>query len=262
MNFFYFFVFSYNSSQIYTILSIINAIDSFDEIQRIQYTRIYNSIFNERSLQYRMKNFWKRFKDGFTLKRILWISIGAAICSFGIYNIHQQTGITEGGVLGMMLLANHWLGISPSIITPVLDISCYLLALKYLGKRFIKISILSTLSVSLFFKIWELFPPVIPDLTPYPLACALLGGAFVGIGVGLIVRQGGSSGGDDALALTISKVTHCRLSKAYLFTDFAVLGLSLTYIPFERIAFSVITVMVSSILIDFIQNTKLQIRCT
>lgn len=163
-----------------------------------------------------MKTIWERFTDGFTLKKITWIVLGAAICSFGIYNIHQQTGITEGGVLGMMLLINHWFGISPSVITPILDISCYLLAFKYLGGRFIKISIISTLSVSLFFEIWELFPPVIPDLTPYPLACALLGGIFVGIGVGLIVRQGGSSGGDDALALTISKVTRWRLSRSIL----------------------------------------------
>ena len=53
------------------------------------------------------------------------------------------------------------------------------------------------------------------------------------VGVGIIVRQGGSSGGDDALALTISHLTHRRLSLAYLFTDLTVLTLSLTYIPFS-----------------------------
>ena len=74
--------------------------------------------------------------------------------------------------------------------------------------------------------------------------------------MGLIIRQGGSSGGDDALALTISHVTHWRLSRSYLFTDLVVLGLSLTYIPFLRIIFSVITVTVSSLLIDCIQGLK------
>lgn len=182
--------------------------------------------------------------------------IGAAICSFGIHNIHQQTGITEGGVIGMMLLIEHWLGISPAVITAVLDVSCYLLAFKYLGSRFIKISVISTLSVSLFYEFWEMFPPMLPDLSAYPLLAAVSGGVFVGIGVGMIVRQGGSSGGDDALALTISRLTHWRLSRAYLFTDFLVLGLSLTYIPFSRIVFSVITVTISSFLIDRIQNLK------
>ena len=154
----------------------------------------------------------------------------------------------------MMLLVERWLGISPSAITSVLDISCYLLAFKYLGGQFIKISMISTLSVSLFYKFWELFPPMLPDLSEYPLAAAIGGGLFVGIGVGIIVRQGGSSGGDDALALTISRVTHWRLSRSYLFTDLVVLGLSLTYIPVFRIAFSLITVTISSFLIDLVQN--------
>ena len=195
--------------------------------------------------------------EGLSYKKIALIMVGAMICSFGIHNIHQQTGITEGGVIGLMLLAEHWLGVSPAYITPVLDISCYILAFKYLGGRFIKTSVISTVSVSLFYKVWELFPPMLPNLLPYPLLAALCGGAFVGIGVGIIVRQGGSSGGDDALALTISRVTPWRLSRCYLFTDFVVLGFSLTYIPFSKIVFSIITVTISSYLIDRVQSFKL-----
>ena len=206
-----------------------------------------------------MKTNWlltirKKLTEGLTWKKIFLIILGAGICTFGIHNIHQRTGITEGGVIGMMLLVERWLGISPSAITSVLDISCYLLAFKYLGGQFIKISMISTLSVSLFYKFWELFPPMLPDLSEYPLAAAVAGGLFVGIGVGIIVRQGGSSGGDDALALTISRVTRWRLSRSYLFTDLVVLGLSLTYIPVFRIAFSLITVTISSFLIDLVQN--------
>ena len=154
-----------------------------------------------------MKTNWlvtmrNKITEGLTWKKIFLIILGAGICTFGIHNIHQRTGITEGGVIGMMLLVERWLGISPSAITSVLDISCYLLAFKYLGGQFIKISMISTLSVSLFYKFWEFFPPMLPDLSEYPLAAAVAGGLFVGIGVGIIVRQGGSSGGDDALALT------------------------------------------------------------
>lgn len=197
-----------------------------------------------------------KLTEGINRKMILWIVVGAAICTFGIHNIHQQTGITEGGVIGMMLLVNHWFGISSSVITPILDIACYLLAFKFLGFGFIRISFLSTMSVSFFYKLWELFPPLLPDLSAHPLAAAVLGGIFVGVGGGLIVRQGGSSGGDDALALTISRVTRWRLSVSYLFTDLLVLGLSLSYIPIRRIAFSVVTVMLSSFLIDRIQTFR------
>ncbi len=196
----------------------------------------------------------RKLTAGLTLRNCAGILLGAAICTFGIHNIHQQTGITEGGVIGMMLLLEHWLGFSPALLTPVLDISCYLLAFRYLGKRFIRTSVLSTLCVSLFYKLWECFPPMLPDLSAHPLLAALLGGTFVGLGVGLIVRQGGSSGGDDALALVIARISGWRLSRAYMFTDFVVLGLSLTYLPVGRIVFSLITVTVSSWLIDRVQQ--------
>ena len=49
-------------------------------------------------------------------------------------------------------------------------------------------------------------------------------------------------------------MTHWRLSAAYLFTDLTVLTLSLTYIPVKRIFFSLITVTLSSFLIDQVQN--------
>ena len=196
----------------------------------------------------------RRLLAGITLRRVGLIALGAMIATFGIHNIHQQTGITEGGVIGLMLFVEHWLGVSPAFITPVLDLTCYLLAFKYLGGRFIKISALSTLSVSLFYKLWEQFPPMLPDLSGHPLAAAVLGALFVGIGVGIIVRQGGSSGGDDALALTISRVTRWRLARCYLFTDLVVLLLSLSYIPVRRIAFSLVTVTLSSWLIDRVQD--------
>ena len=197
-----------------------------------------------------------RLLDGLTWKKFFFIVLGAAVCSFGIHNIHQRTAITEGGVIGMMLLIDRWLDLPPALITPVLDITCYALAFKYLGGRFIKISIISTLSVSLFYDFWEMFPPMLPDLSDYPLIAALAGGMFVGAGVGLIVRQGGSSGGDDALALTISKVTGVKISSAYLFTDVTVLVLSLSYIPVMRIIYSLITVTISSNVIDFIKNIR------
>lgn len=135
----------------------------------------------------------EKLTEGITPGMIFWIAVGAGIATFGIHNIHEQTGITEGGVIGMMLLLHHWFHIPSGWSTPVLDISCYLLAFRFLGGHFIKVSILSTFCVSMFYNLWDLFPYMLPDLSAYPLAAALLGGVFVGIGVGLIVRQGGSA---------------------------------------------------------------------
>ena len=43
------------------------------------------------------------------------IVLGSAILAFGLYNVHSISGVTEGGVLGLTLLLEHWFGISPSI---------------------------------------------------------------------------------------------------------------------------------------------------
>ena len=79
---------------------------------------------------------------------------GTAICSFGIYNVHDQSGITEGGALGLILLLNHWFGLPSSIATPIIDIICYALAFRALGRHFLEISAFSTLSMAMFFRIW------------------------------------------------------------------------------------------------------------
>ena len=205
-------------------------------------------------LKFRMAAVGRWLRDGLTVRKIMVIVLGAMICSFGIYNIHQRTDVTEGGILGLMLFFEHWLGFSPAYITPVLDLACYGLAFRFLGAGFIKISAISTFFVYLFFKFWEQFPPMLTDLSGHPLIAALLGAVFVGVGVGLIVRQGGSAGGDDALALTISHVFKWRLSVSYLFTDLTVLALSLTYIPITRILYSLISVTISSWLVDWVQN--------
>ena len=177
------------------------------------------------------------------------IVLGACILSFGLYNIHERTGVTEGGVLGMTLLLQHWFGLSPAITSPVMDIACYLLAWHFLGNAFAKYAVAASLAFAASHALWEQFPPLLPDLSTFPMAAAILGALFVGLGVGLVVRIGGACGGDDALALTIAHVSRWPISRCYLFTDLAVLLLSLTYIPFARIVYSLVTVTISSVLI-------------
>ena len=182
------------------------------------------------------------------------IVLGACILSFGLYNIHERTGVTEGGVLGMTLLLQHWFGLSPAITSPVMDIACYLLAWHFLGNAFAKYAVAASLAFAASHALWEQFPPLLPDLSTFPMAAAILGALFVGLGVGLVVRIGGACGGDDAMALTIAHVSRWPISRCYLFTDLAVLLLSLTYIPFARIVYSLVTVTISSVVIGRVQR--------
>ena len=188
----------------------------------------------------------RRALGRFTAKRIAMILLGAAILSFGIHNIHQRTAITEGGIIGLVLLINHWLGVPASVASPLLDAASYALAFKFLGWDFLLSAGVASVSLAGFYRIWECLPPMLPDLTPWPLAAALLGGVF-----GAVSFYDAITG---ASALVIHKLTGWRLSRAYLFTDLTVLFASLSYIPFRRIAFSLVTVTVSSLLIDFIKE--------
>ena len=51
--------------------------------------------------------------------------LGAAVLSFGLFNVHSQSKITEGGILGLTLFLHHWTGISPGIFSFLLDMTCY-----------------------------------------------------------------------------------------------------------------------------------------
>lgn len=112
----------------------------------------------------------KRALGRFTPGRIAIIMLGAAILSFGIHNIHQRTAITEGGIIGLVLLINHWLGVPASIASPLLDAASYALAFKFLGWDFLLSAGIASVSLAGFYRLWECLPPMLPDLTPYPLA--------------------------------------------------------------------------------------------
>lgn len=194
----------------------------------------------------------RRERLGVLIKYLI-IVAGACVLSFGLYNIHERTGVTEGGVLGMGLLLQHWLGLSPAVTNPIMDVLCYLLAFRLLGKSFAKYALAASAAFAASHLLWEQFPPLLPDLTASPLLAAVVGALFVGLGVGLVVRVGGACGGDDALALGLSHVSKWPIARCYLISDLAVLALSLTYIPFQRIFFSLVTVTLSSFLIGRIQ---------
>ena len=63
--------------------------------------------------------------------------LGSCILAFGLYHVHSLSGVTEGGVLGMTLLLEHWFHISPAASALVMNCLCYALGLKLLGGSFI-----------------------------------------------------------------------------------------------------------------------------
>lgn len=180
--------------------------------------------------------------------------LSAAFLAFGMYNVHSISGITEGGVLGAVLLIQHWLHISPALSSLVLNGLCYLLGWRTFGKSFLVYSAVSSLGYSLCYFICEQFPPIYPQIAQMPLAAAVAGSIFVGVGCGICVRIGAAPSGDDALSMSLSKLTGVPIQWVYLISDLVVLGLSLTYIPLRKIAYSLLTVLLSGQIIGLFQK--------
>lgn len=183
--------------------------------------------------------------------------LSSAFQAFGMYNIHAVADITEGGVLGLTLLLEHWFSLSPALSGAVLNIACYLLGWRMLGKNFIGYSAIAAAGFSVGYGICEQFPPLWPQIAHMPAVAALAGALFIGIGAGLCVRSGGATCGDDALAMSLSHGMRIPIQHIYLISDLTVLVLSLSYIPLKKIAWSLLTVILSGQIIGWIQKKRL-----
>lgn len=200
-----------------------------------------------------MRSIWKEIK----LSSVLLLLAGSALLAFGIYNVHSISNVTEGGILGLTLLLEHWFGISPSFSGFLLTALCYFLGWKILGKRFLVFSFISAIGFSVFYGIFEQSDPLFPQIGDMPFLAAVVGALFVGISVGICVRVGGAPTGDDALAMSLSSVFPVDIQWIYLASDLVVLFISLSYIPLNKILYSLLTVLLSGQIIGMIQKIKL-----
>ena len=190
------------------------------------------------------------------MKKITTALIGSAVLAFGLHQVHEVADITEGGVLGMTLFLKHWFGISPSISSFLMNGAAYLYGMKILGKTFVLSSFSAAGGFSVFYALFEELPVFWPWLSEAPLAAAVMGAVFVGVGSGLCVRAGGAPSGDDAFAMALSSKKNIRITWVYLLSDLSVLCLSLSFIPVKRILYSLVTVILSGQIIGWMNPQK------
>ncbi len=200
------------------------------------------------------------FKD-ISLKHCLITVLASSLLALGLYNVHAQADITEGGILGLALFFEQVLRVSPAVTTTAMNVLCYLFGFRVLGRKFIIYSAVSTAGFSLAYAVFEQFPPFFPEIAAYPLLAAVLGALFVGVGCGICVRLGGAPSGDDALAMALSHKLRVKIAWVYLVSDLTVLSLSLAYIPLCRILYSLLTVVLSGQFIGYIERMGKKKRC-
>ena len=190
---------------------------------------------------------------------LLLLMLGCAIQAFGLYHVHSFSRVTESGVLGATLLLQHHFRISPSVTSFVINALCYLFGWRMLGRRFLVYSLISCAGFSLFYALFEGIGYVLPSalyqcLQDFPWTAAVVGAIFIGVGAGLCVRVGGAPSGDDALAMSLSHVTGLGIQWIYLASDLLVLGLSVTYLSWERLFWSLLSVVLSGQIIGWVQK--------
>ena len=83
------------------------------------------------------------------------VILGSTILSFGLFNIHSFSGVTEGGGLGLTLLLDHWFHLSPAITGFIFNMLCYAAGWKILGREFIFYSIVASVGFSASYSLFE-----------------------------------------------------------------------------------------------------------
>lgn len=189
-----------------------------------------------------------------TLKNLLLNALGGAILGFGLMEVHSIAHVTEGGALGLTLLMDIWFGFSPAWTSIILNIAFYTFGIKMFGVPFVVYSLVSAGAFSGAYAVCELFPPIYPEIANLPFLAAIIGAIFVGVGVGVCVKAGGAPTGDDALAMSLSKLSKIDIQWMYMITDLLVLALSLTCIPVKNVLCSLVTVTLSGQIIGLIQK--------
>lgn len=182
-----------------------------------------------------------------SVKDVALMVIGNLTMAFTMCNIHIPAKITEGGVLGSIVLLNKLFGMDPSILSVLLDFSLYFFGILLLERGFLKKAVFSTLMYAASLKLFNFFGPFLPSLESAPYLAAIIGGLLLGSGCGLVVTRGGAAGGDDCFAMILERKSRLSLSGAYFISDAVVLGLSfLVYLPAQNLMWSLLTTMISS----------------
>jgi len=183
------------------------------------------------------------------LLRFLVLIIAALIYSVGIGVFLDPNDIAPGGITGISILLNRLINIETGTILFILNIPILILGIYKFGVRFIATTAFMILMVSSFTNVLALYPLT---LTSDRLLASLLGGAMVAIGVGVAFRLNTTTGGIDIIIKVLRKrYRHIKTGSLYFIFDFFIVLLSwLVFGNLEAAAYAMISVVVSSYIMD------------
>ena len=180
--------------------------------------------------------------------------LGAAIFSFGFVHFNMQNELGEGGFSGITLILYFTLNWDPALLNLILNIPMFILGWKLLGPKSFIYTIVGTLSVSVFLKLFQHYE-IQMDLQDDKLLVALFAGVFVGIGLGIVFRFGGTTGGVDIIARLANKFLGWGMGKTmFMFDTFVILFSWATFLDAHSMMYTLVAVYVGGRVIDFVQE--------
>lgn len=180
--------------------------------------------------------------------RILLIVLGAALYSIGLEIFLVPNNVIDGGVMGIAIIASFLSRLPLGIFTFLLNAPFFFIGYKQIGKRF---TLTTLFAVSLVSVGVTLLRPV-PGLTKEPLLACVFGGVIVGVGVGLIIRNGGSLDGSEIVAVILDKKVGFSIGEIVMFFNLFILSGAGFVFGWDRAMYSLIAYFIAFKAIDVV----------
>lgn len=182
------------------------------------------------------------------------VLIGVSLVAAALQLLLVKNYIIDGGIVGISILLAHITDYKVGFYIFLLNTPFLLLGLLYLGKRFLIISLGALLFLSLELYMLEPFPV----LTKNPILVIFLGGICLGMGVGMIIRFGGSLDGTEILAIMLSQRTPFSIGQYVLFFNFFIFFSSIFVFGLLEAVYSLATFCIACKTIDLsLKNIRL-----
>lgn len=155
---------------------------------------------------------------------IVMIVAGIALNAFAVEAFCLPYNILVGGATGIGRLFNYFTGMPVSMGVMCINVILLLLAFIFMGKRYAASIVLGTFLYPIFMAFFDGFPQI-KNMVEDPMMAALCGGGLMGIGIGLVIRNGGSLGGSDVIPLILQRKARLPFAPVMYGLDVVVLVL-------------------------------------
>lgn len=180
------------------------------------------------------------------LKRYIFLFIGSILAAVGLEIFLIPNNIIDGGVVGISIIISYLTNIPLSVFVVVLNIPFLFLGYKQIGKTFVFTSLFAIVSFSLWLTV---FNPI-PGLTDDVLLATVFGGIILGVGVGMIIRYGGSLDGTEMVAIIVNKGTSFSVGEMVMFFNIFILSSAALVFGWDRAMYSLIAYFIAFKVID------------